>query len=805
MKIKNIQILLFSLTTWYLYPEQSSLDLLNENSSLHFTDQALTNPQEEKGSLPSTTNPYGQQVNPSYQHTKGPSPFFAWENSLFPWNREDRETILLNFINADLLNVIKFFEEKFSIIFILDDVLNPLPQGGKSLYGTKVNFTSHVPLSREEAWNIFISLLEIAGVTITPGSTPRTYRLSPLAKDSPLNYAKGPLPIFMNIPFHELPQSDMRIRYLYQVKNISLQSAFNVIKTMQSPASPDPIEVKEVGGILFTDRIFNIKTVLQVIEELDQLIEPEKIAVIKVKKSSAEHIVNLYKNIIKEESGPTVTRLPGTKRKDMLTYFDPQVRLIPDSRNNLIIALGNDESIQRVRNFIEHFQDIVPKTPYLPVHTYQLQYTESEAVANVLRQSFGFKGNSETGKHSGVENGQKFLTDVFILAEPNTNSLLVQCSDESYKYVYDVIKKIDIEPKQVAVDIVIVSVDMEKIKQLGAQLRNNTNQTVNWQTGLLDKNNGVVGNYNKSDSEGAYRLLGNLLQIFVNGGNTQPGTTVMSLGSGPNGVWGIVKALMQEVNAKIINQPFLLATDRYEAQMSVGETRRIAATSITNANNEQQSYTSDQATLAIKLTANISDSNSVLMNLDISNSFFTAPEGNNVSAGNKTTRNVTTTVSAVNGEKIAISGLIIDHSSEVSLSVPWISKIPILGTFFSNEEKQNRKSMLIIFIQPKILLPEEEELFNAKKIAEDFEEFTKNNRQYKIACPLRKAFFHEKSIIDKYEIYNQVSTNFLKKEEALYAQKILRKKSEELPPEPPAMTPVKISTRKKRRQKKCTR
>lgn len=713
----------------------------------------------------------GKLINIDYNNGDKKEGIIAWKNYLEPWNNINNDTnepnnesgaILLNFVNTDIINVLKYFEELFKVVFITDDAIQPVSPQGKSLYGSKINFTSNKPLSKQDAWNVLITLLELSGVTLQPGSMNGVYRVVTIAKDSLQNYNRGPLPTFIGVDESMLPESDMRIRFVYQVKNTNLEATSNLIKTMQSPASPDPIIIKEMNAVLFVDRVFNIRTILAVINELDKMIAPEEISVIRLKNASASTIVELYKNLIKEETGgQPIPRIAGSKRTDLVTYFDPQIRLIPDQRNNLIIALGSKEGLKRVEEFIISFQDITPKSNYLPVHTYLLKYTQAEAAASVLKQAIGFKSDSDAGKYNGVRNNEKYLSEVFILAEPNTNSLLITCSEENYAYIYDVLQSIDIEPRQAAVDIVIVSIEIEKMKQLGAQLRSNNNDGLNFQTGMLDKTIGVVGNYPTDELlSGPKRLLGNLLNL-VSGDVPAAGSTIVSLGKDEHGVWGLVKMLETQVNAKIINNPFIVITDKYEGHINVGETRRIASTSITNANNEQQSYTSDEASLNIKMTANINDEK-VFINLDITNSIFTSPEGNSVSAGNKTTRNINTSVLVNNNDMIAIGGLIVDHSSESNNRVPWLHKIPFLGAFFANEAHQDRKSMLIIFIEPKIITSDNDIEKNAQFMCKKFHNIYQKNNKNIITCPLRKAFFANNDIkkINNFFDYKNLINNF---------------------------------------------
>ena len=687
----------------------------------------------------------------------------AWNDFMEPWKDfKDEGALLLNFLNSDILNLLKYFETEFKVTFITDDAIHPIAQGGKSLNGSKINFSSNTPLSRKQAWNIFITLLELAGVTLQPSSVARTYRVVPLLKDSHNGYTKGPLPLYIGIKPNELPDSDMRVRYVYIVKNTSMEAVKNIIKSMQSPASPDPIEILEIRGVLITDRIYNIKTIMAVIEEIDQLTTPETLAVIKLKKSDATKVVELYKSLIKEEGGST-NKMLGPKRSDTVSFFDPTVKLIPEPRTNSIIALGGAESIKKIEDFIFNYEDTVVKNPYLQTRRFQLKYTQAEAVARILQQAIDFKNDSEAGKFGSIRNGEKYFSNVSIIAEPTTNVLLITCPDEDYIHIYNILKDIDVEQLQVELDVVMMSIDLNKAKQLGAQIRNKDNgslgKNINFQTSTLSPDGSLVTNYQKdssgSTSGGPIRLLGNLLQL-VTGNSTDAGTSVLSLGTDSYGVYALIKMLQNQTEAKIISNPFILATNNYSSSIVVGETRRIAATSITNSNNQQQSYTSDSAQISVKITPQINNDDMITLTINLENSQFTSPSGDSISAGNKITRSLNTSVLVKNKEMIALGGLTYDASSESEQRVPFLASIPIIGNLFKSKSIEKTRSVLVIFIEPKIVY-ESSGKEKAKKIFDSTKNLIYENDSTK-NCPVQKLFFEKDSI---YNTYKTEITSFL--------------------------------------------
>jgi type II secretory pathway component GspD/PulD (secretin) len=231
---------------------------------------------------------------------------------------------------------------------------------------------------------------------------------------------------------------------------------------------------------------------------------------------------------------------------------------------------------------------------------------------------------------------------------------------------------------------------------------------------------------------------------LVTGGGATAGTTVITMGSDAYGVWGLIKMLVTQTKAKIISNPFVVATNKYPTEISIGENRRIASTTITNANNEQMSYTSDSADLSIKIVPTI-QGEFVSVTVDLSNSIFTGPENNAVQSGNKTTRNLNTSVIVPDKSMVAIGGLIIDHNTEKENRVPWLADLPVVGWLFKSKEILNRKSMLLIFIEPVILKDQDFKTLE-ENVCQKMTALTQD-RKVSYKCPIEKIFFKQDSLM----------------------------------------------------------
>ena len=91
------------------------------------------------------------------------------------------------------------------------------------------------------------------------------------------------------------------------------------------------------------------------------------------------------------------------------------------------------------------------------------------------------------------------------------------------------------------------------------------------------------------------------------------------------------------------------------------------------------------------------------MNLNISNSSpGTVPTGvTNTTATN--TESLTSIVRVASGEVAVLGGVYKNVKNDNNNRTPFFSKIPLLGTFFRSETKEDNKTQLLIFISANLV------------------------------------------------------------------------------------------------------
>lgn len=679
---------------------------------------------------------------------------------LAPWEHiASKEPVEFLFENAELSTLLQYVEQKFNVVFILDDSIQPLPQGGKSIMGTKISFKTHKPLSRKDAWNLFVTFLDMAGLAPVPGPGKNVYKLMPSQDPkAPRSATHSPLPTFIGVDPSLVPNSDIRIRYIYFVENSSLDVINGVFNMMKSVSSPELRTLPELNAIIVTDKATNIKAMLAVVKELDQANMPESLAVIKLKRTDAVKAAKLYESLIQKGQEGLAARLFSTRKAPTSEYFSEFTRVIPEPRTNSLIVLGSRESIKKITDFIVTIVDQQDTLPEVPLYIYKLKYLDSATMAGILTEAVKFQANTAAGKAGGVRDGDKYLKPVFINAEPTTNSLIINADYEDYSKIYDLLKKLDIEQPQVALKVFILNVDVTDSRALGIQLRNKIpgvngliGNDTNFQTsGLAPNGSSIVEN---KTGTGATRLLGDLISLAT---GVASGSTVVSLGSDRFGVWGILNMLETYTKTTLVANPFLVTTHKYPAQFTIGEKRYVISSTVFGAGTTQNTFEFIDANLTVSITPQISKDGLITLDSEVILDQFTDANPNSTN-GNRTSRRLKTSVVVADNEVLALGGLIRETTRTSISKVPVLGSIPLLGWLFKNKSKSIAKLSLLILIIPEIITPNNTEAaddftqrktLDAKDLIMDYKNATDNRD------PINRWFFNDQASEDLQSIDN---------------------------------------------------
>lgn len=667
---------------------------------------------------------------------------------------DEEETIDFNFENTSLEQLINYVADVFHYQFISPEILDPLPQGEKKVKGNLISFKTNRSLSKKEAWNLFLTFLNMAGFGVTPDPQLNTFRI--LSFDAA---KRSPLPTYIGIDPKKIPEdiatSDQLIRYVYFIENSTVDSLKPIIDQLKSP-STTVVMLQEHQAILMVDRAYNIVNLMRIIKELDKVSMPQTMSVLKLRRAAAKEVAELYQTLIKSEDAKAPQNRLLQKKQPTSYYFPENVRVIAEERSNSLILLGPIEAIKKIENFVIQHIDVELDKSFSPLFVYNLKYANATVIAKIMSEVTQIGSESGMRAIGGVRGTDKFLKPMTFTADETANRIVIKGDYEDYLKAKEIIDQLDEPQEQVAVEVLLLSLNINDLKILGTQLRTKQPGGV---TGLLGNNiawqtSGLFGGTSKtavntpegiqttSTGSGSQRLLADLISLVT---NTAAGNTIISLGDSA-GAYAIIQALESISSTQTVANPFLLATNRTKASVTVGTTYRVVASVIIQTGSNPQNTYKDEATnLVVDVEPTINSDGMITLDIGV---LLEAIIGTfNTAFFQKSTQNVKTKAIVADKEVIAIGGLIQDTTVDIVSKVPILGDIPILGWLFKNRSKQETKNSLLILVSTQVVRPDNTatgDNFTLRRINKYEGDITRLHPMIERKDPIHRWFFEDK-------------------------------------------------------------
>lgn len=683
---------------------------------------------------------------------------------LAPWEGMDmQETFGLDYENRDFTEYLKFIEETLDVTFITDDIVDPRDPdlNLKPINNNKISFKSNpeAPLNRRDLWQISLMFLEMAGFSVIPGNLPRTYRITTAsAADDKASANREAIPTFIGTELELLPNDDTKIRYVYSVENADLETLKKIVDSIRSSSSAKVITFNQLKTLIMTDKSANIRSILKIIKELDTSNLSETLSIIRLKKANATEVQALYVNLIgKADSTKSFGyTAPKAKKSSNIRYFDESTRVIAEPRTNTLIVLGTYENVKKFEDFVKTTVDQDIELPFTPIYFYPLKYLQSESVAKTLTEAItSFNNTNATiSENGGVRNGHRyFKKSVKIVSEESSNTLVISADYEEFLHLKTFLDEIDIEQPQVAIKVLILDIDLTNANELGVQLRNSVQccdgtgdansllgNNINFQSAQLGAIVTNGGADTASATNGAVRILGNLLNLVNNSAIGTQGSSFVSLGKDIFGVWGLLRALQTMTRLSIVANPFLVTTHKYKAETVIGEKRR-ALTAIVQGQGQTQAFGDLEAKLQVIITPQISYDDLITLNVFVTIQSF-VPNTN----FERLFKTVSTEAIVANNEVLALGGLIRESTSTIESKVPILGDIPLIGWLFKSKTQALERRSLVILISPEIIkpnYPQTYERFTREKINDTKQNIYSVKNQVHRRDPIHRWLFND--------------------------------------------------------------
>jgi len=575
-----------------------------------------------------------------------------------PQNKDSAERLItIDFDNVDIRLFIKFMSELTGKNFVVD----------KSVQGN-VTIVSPTKISEEEAYKVFESVLEVHGYTTVQSGA--VIKIIPSAAARAKN-------VEMLYPNEKAQAEDKVVTQLIPLKHSSPEEMKKVLAPLVSQSSV-LISHTQSGMLIITETLSNLKRLNAIIEALDVEYTEEDILVIPLKNSTAETLSKLL-NTIYQRSGSA----------DQGGASQSKVKIVPYERVNSLVVVASSDEVSRIQSLI-NLLDTEQQHGEGNIHVIYLENADSVELSKVLNSLPGAETGDETkGQAPAISKNVK------VMADEETNSLIVTASKEEFDVLEGVVKKLDIPRQMVYLEALIMEVNAAKDFEVG----------VEWGGGGTFSNE--TGELYTGFSTGGYSMLGGITADEPSLPSTGFSLGVLKQGIQIGGITfpnigAILRAYKTDSDINIISTPQILTTDNKKAEISVGENVPYITSKNTSSSDQDYSqYEYKDVATKLAITPQINFGNT--LRLEIETEIVKIKGGTDEDKPTTYKRTASTTVILNNQDTVVIGGIIGQDATQTENKIPLLGDIPLLGALFRSKIQNSVKTNMFIFVTPRII------------------------------------------------------------------------------------------------------
>jgi general secretion pathway protein D len=276
---------------------------------------------------------------------------------------------------------------------------------------------------------------------------------------------------------------------------------------------------------------------------------------------------------------------------------------------------------------------------------------------------------------------------VRITPDERNNKLLIKASEQNYRKILQILRRIDQVPLQVMINATLAEVTLNDNLAYGVQF-------------FLQKNggkNGALG-FTTGDALALSPVTPGL--NLIAGNVTNPKV--------------ILDALSKETTVRVVSSPSIVVVHNQRATLEVGDEVPIITREAQSVINPDSPTVNEiefkNSGVILNVTPRINSNGLVTMEIQQEVSAVQDPTGGSGSTGTQSLtptisqRRVTSTIAVQSGQMVALGGLIREQVNHEKQRIPVLEKIPYLGDVLGGDTSSAKtRTELIVFIRPTVI------------------------------------------------------------------------------------------------------
>ncbi|WP_245479761.1 type II secretion system secretin GspD [Hansschlegelia zhihuaiae] len=288
--------------------------------------------------------------------------------------------------------------------------------------------------------------------------------------------------------------------------------------------------------------------------------------------------------------------------------------------------------------------------------------------------------------------------NVLISADPANNAVVVYADGYTYQKIHAALRQLDSAPLQVAIQATIAEVTLKDEMRQGVEY-------------FVKSNSVGLGNDN-----GSVSLFGGAAGRLA---KQIPGFNVL-LGANTNADV-IISALDRVTDVEVLSSPSLVVAENQPANFQVGDevpvqTQSLGTANQLNPNNPSvlNSVEFRDTGVILNVTPRIGSNDAVTMQIE--QEISAVAGGANTLTPTISKRRVASNISVTSGQTVLLAGLISKRDAKGKNGIPLLGDLPGVGGLFSQRDRTQDRTELVVFIRPTVIRTGED----AQSVAEEF-------------------------------------------------------------------------------------
>jgi general secretion pathway protein D len=600
-------------------------------------------------------------------------------------------TVELNYEQEDLRLVFEQLGDQLQINMVID----PTIDDKVSLRSSPDN-----PLQYEDLWPLMRMLASNAGVTIEQAGN--IYRFM---KDN------SAIPVEIVMPAWLNDATSSEVLQVTPLTYISVETAVQLLTPMLQPDGTIVSlgQANLIGLSGSPQQLQRVNALLAIID--DDPFQNQGIQLYELLNSQAAEVAQELTNILTLIDGEQSSyQVLGLERINSVLVLAPANRGFEEVTR--WVRLLDAESQEQVEQLFFYKVKNLSATTLAQTLTNVFQQNEETRIAVATEieadSSASEGGVADDAPEETAAPAQEGVVSanitVTIVADEDTNSLLVRSTPRDYRQLLTTINNLDTVPPQVLINAVIGQVTLTDDNEFG----------VDWVRISENANTGVVSS----------RFLPSAGLIQGNGSAAVGSGLVMSrtFNDGTSIIDATLNAISQDNEVRLLARPTILATNNQEGEIKVGQSVPIdQGQTITGQGAVTSNVAYRDVGIVLTITPHINDDG--FINLEIFQSLSSIEDGAGGVQGNPIFSNqeITTTAVVADQSTITLGGLIQEDDTDLNTGIPGLQRVPVLGALFSYQQNRSVRRELFVILRPQIINGDERDTELMQQFRDSFD------------------------------------------------------------------------------------